>query len=105
MNNTWIEIKSDTNTDMNTDNTKKQFFVSDKAKITLINALLKVNINNKIQDEKKHKRDVIVTHSIIEAQNENIKYLIQENKMLRESQERYKKMYCDLHRNIYECIQ
>lgn len=95
---TFIDNASDLNFEIK--EKKKHVILSDQSKNTLVNELLRVNINNKIQDEKKNNRDDVVTRCVIDTHLSNIDDLVQENKMLRETVEKYKKMYYDLHNNI-----
>jgi hypothetical protein len=85
----------------NKDNTQsktqsKKIILTDQAKKTLVNELLKVHMYNKQLDEMKHNKSAVITNSIITAQKSNISDLVQENKMLKETLKKYKTMYHDL---------
>lgn len=79
-----------------------ELFVSDHApilskdsKIELTNILLRNEIDNRKMDDLRHAQHDCLCKHIFDSLNQNIYELSQENKMLRESLERYKKMYFD----------
>jgi hypothetical protein len=69
--------------------------LSKESKLKLTNSLLMNEIENRKLDNLKHARHDCLCKHVIDSSNQNIYELSQENKMLRESLEKYKKLYYD----------
>lgn len=70
--------------------------VSPDAKINLLNHLLKVEIKKRALDNEKKARNDFLMKNIVNSLKKNNEELSKENHMLRESLEKYKKLYYDL---------
>ena len=70
-------------------------FLSNESKNKLTKILLKNEIDNRKMDNFKHAQHDCLCRHVIDSLNQNINELSQENKMLRETLEKYKKLYFD----------
>jgi vacuolar-type H+-ATPase subunit I/STV1 len=78
--------------------------LSKESKLKLTNSLLMNEIENRKLDNLKHARHDCLCKHVIDSLNQNISELSQDNKMLRESLEKYKKLYYDQLSSINDSI-
>ncbi|VBB18813.1 hypothetical protein YASMINEVIRUS_1345 [Yasminevirus sp. GU-2018] len=79
---------------------RRRMVISDKSKAFLAQELLKVQVENRESEILKARSSAFITKAVFTAQESNISDLALENKMLRESVDKYKNLYFNLCKSL-----